>query len=288
MKVLNEDGVLYRSERFFSTPSALARQLFFYVTRCGHYFCSAQYDFRDNCPVGKLDGHKNFFLIYIRSGTMFFETETAFVADQGQLALIDCRSPHRFYAAAPVESLWIHFDGANARHFFEQILSFRGGKQSFAPSAVSHMEQQLAQLISGIRGETLTEIECSQSIYRILCALLFPQSAPCGATDDNPVAQAMRYIGAHLFEDLSVEQVARAVNLSPSHFSRVFRGSTGFSPHEYIILHRIDEAKALLYSTELSVKEIAYRVGYRSEVNFITSFTDKVGTSPTAFRRNSL
>lgn len=92
----------------------------------------------------------------------------------------------------------------------------------------------------------------------------------------------------HLFESLSVEKVADAVSLSPSHFSRLFRSTTGFSPHEYIMLHRIDEAKALLQSTSLSVKEIAFRVGYRSEVNFITAFTEKTGATPTQFRRSTL
>lgn len=287
MKVLGEPGVLYRSERFFSTPSAMARHLFFYVTRCGHYYCDAEYDFRDDCAVGKMDSHKNFFLIFIRSGKLHFQTAATFMAEQGQIALIDCRMPHRFYATDSAETLWIHFDGAGARAFFDQILTFRCGKQVFFPPADARIEQELAQLISGIRSATLTEVDCSQRIYRMLCHLLFPQSAGAIETD-GPVAQAMHYINAHLFEELSVSRVSRAVNLSPSHFSRLFRSSTGFSPHEYIVLHRIDEAKALLHSTSLSVKEIAFRVGYRSEVNFIASFTDKAGVSPSTFRKNPL
>ena len=66
---------------------------------------------------------------------------------------------------------------------------------------------------------------------------------------------------------------------------RLFKARTGYSPHEYIVLRRIDEAKSLLHTTSLSVKQIAFRVGYHSEVNFISSFTAKTGISPAVFRR---
>ena len=78
-------------------------------------------------------------------------------------------------------------------------------------------------------------------------ANVFPAQAGPDRKNDA-IAQAVKYIGKHLFESLSVEKVADAVSLSPSHFSRLFRSTTGFSPHEYIMLHRIDEAKALLRS----------------------------------------
>ena len=92
----------------------------------------------------------------------------------------------------------------------------------------------------------------------------------------------------HFLKELPVRSIAAHVNLSTSHFSRIFRASTGFSPHEYIMLHRIDEAKSLLHSTGLSVSEIAFRVGFRSEVNFIAAFRSKTGQSPTQFRNNLL
>ena len=144
----------------------------------------------------------------------------------------------------------------------------------------------MAQIISGLRTASMSEVDRSQRIYRILCSLLFPAARTGGVPENDAIAQAVRFIDEHLFEPLSVRRVADEVSLSPSHFSRLFRSTTGFSPHEYIMLHRIDEAKALLQSTRLSVKEIAFRVGYRSEVNFIAAFTEKTGSSPTQFRRN--
>ena len=286
MKVTNEAGVLARSERFFSTPSATARNLFFYVTRVGHYYYDERYNFLDSCDVARQESHKNFFLAYVRSGTIFYETSQRFAADRGQVALVDCHKPHHFFTTGNAEAMWIHFDGANAAAFFNQIIAFRGGKQAFTPSPDNRIEQEMAQIISGLRSATISEVDCSQRIYRILCALLFPSAPSHQNENDSIISHAIRYIDQHLFDQISVRQIAEHVCLSTSHFSRLFRSATGFSPHEYIMLHRIDEAKALLQSTSLSVKEIAFRVGYRSEVNFIIAFTDKTGLSPTQFRQN--
>ncbi|MFR0942459.1 MAG: hypothetical protein ACLSF2_08975 [Butyricicoccus sp.] len=121
MKVFSEPGVLSRSERFFSTPSATARRLFYYVTRVGHYYYDARYNFLDSCDIAHLESHKNLFLTYVRSGTMYFETDQLYCAERGQIGLVDCRRPHHFYTKGDAEALWIHFDGANAAAFFEQI-----------------------------------------------------------------------------------------------------------------------------------------------------------------------
>ena len=208
MKVNNEPGVLSRSERFFSTPSATARTLFFYVTRVGHYYYDKHYDFSDTCDVAREESHKNFFLAFIRSGSIFYETSQQFAAERGQVALIDCHKPHHFYTTGDAEAMWIHFDGANAEAFFNQIITFRGGKQAFTPSPDDRIEQEMAQIISGLRSATISEVDCSQRIYRILCALLFPSAPLQHSANDSIISQAVHYIDQHLFEQISVSQIA--------------------------------------------------------------------------------
>ena len=284
MKVIAEPGVLSQSERYFSTPSALAQQLFFYLTRCGHYYCDHHYHFLDSCDVGKLESHKNFLLDYIRKGSMEIEADgKTYLAEAGQIALTDCRRPHRFRVSRYAERIWIHIDGRQVRPFFEQIIAFHAGRPVFTPHPESRTERHMTDLVSVLKNGIHTEADLSKRIYALLCDLLIPP-AQLSADCQDPVSLALDYIKRHLFEDLSVREIASAAGLSPSHFSRQFRSRTGFSPHEYLILHRIDEAKSLLHTTDLSVKEIAYRTGYHSEVNFISSFTGKVGLSPSAFR----
>lgn len=282
MRVYRESGVLPTSQRFFATPSALARRVLFYVTRCGRYEYDEHFSFQDDCSVARLDSHRNFFLLYLKSGRMHFRLrDTSFTLQAGQLALIDCRAPHAFFTSGPASSLWLHFDGVLAPTLFEEILSLRDGRQSFDLPPQSPIPGQMDAIIDAVASGSAPEVTQSQRLYEILCALLLPQPSDRAA---DPVAAAMTYVQSRLAQSISVPQLAATVNLSPSHFSRLFRSATGLSPHEYIILRRIDAAKHLLLTTDLTIKEIACRTGYRSEVNFIISFTGKTGLSPTAFR----
>ena len=207
MKVLGEPGVLARSERFFSTPGAVARSLFYYVTRAGHYYYDENYDFRDNCEIAHLESHRNFYLLYVRAGTMCVHTDHEFSVERGQAALVDCRKPHRFFTKGDAEAIWIHFDGANAAAFFAQIVAFNGGRQTFSPPAPLHLEQELAQLVLGLRTGEMSEVERSQALYRILCGLLLPQSTR-GQRENDAVASAVRFIDSRLTEELPVRCLA--------------------------------------------------------------------------------
>jgi AraC family transcriptional regulator len=75
------------------------------------------------------------------------------------------------------------------------------------------------------------------------------------------------------------------VGLSPYHFARLFKSETRFAPHEFVIVTRIDRAKILLKLSLLSVKEIGFGCGFRSEVSFVTTFKRKTGFTPTEFRK---
>ncbi len=89
---------------------------------------------------------------------------------------------------------------------------------------------------------------------------------------------------ARYFEALSVEDMARAANLSRAHFSREFRRVFGESPHAYLLTRRLERAAALLRATDRSVADICFSVGLHSVGSFTTSFTRTYGVSPTAYR----
>ncbi len=283
---ISEAGVLKTSQRYFFTPSALADELFYYPTRVGHYFCDHRYTFSNYAETAQLASHRlNFMLIAIRQGAMHFMLagERA-IAVSGHAVLFDCRQPHEYSAGDGTEFYWLLFNGLNTEAFCRRILQSKGGRHVFAPTDFAAVVRGIDRLAdSCAAGERMTESACSQLIHRLLCELLLGGEG-ASRREEGVITEAIRYMHRNLHQGMTVQAVAEAVRLSPSHFSRLFKGQTGYSPYEYILLRRIDEAKHLLASTRLSVKEVAYQVGYNSEENFIHSFQKKVGVSPGAFR----
>ena len=285
--LIPEPGVHQTSERYFFTPSSLARELFYYPTRCGHYFCDSRYSFSHRSEIAlEGDHNRNIMLFLIQSGAMELTLAgTTVLAAAGQVVLFDCQEPYRYAASDGLEFTWLLFNGLNVRAFYRRILQAHGGRPCFAPEAAAPVGQLLGTLLANCAAdERPSETACSQMLHRLLCLLLLgePQTAPDGS---DCIALAIRFMNRHLFEPISVQQVAEAVCLSPSHFSRRFKARTGYSPYEYIVLRRIDRAKALLTSTDRTVREIAFSTGYNSEENFIHSFQKHVGIPPGLFRR---
>jgi AraC family transcriptional regulator len=92
------------------------------------------------------------------------------------------------------------------------------------------------------------------------------------------------YVSAHLAEEISVEALAALVELSPFHFSRVFKEATGMTPMQFVTRERITHAQQIIRETSRSLIEIALEVGYTSPSHFAQVFRRVVGVTPTEFR----
>jgi AraC-like DNA-binding protein len=86
-------------------------------------------------------------------------------------------------------------------------------------------------------------------------------------------------------QPLDVEALARSVHMSAGHLSRQFRLAYGEPPYSYLMTRRIERAMALLRRGDLSVTEVCFEVGCASLGTFSTRFTELVGMSPSAYRR---
>ena len=96
--------------------------------------------------------------------------------------------------------------------------------------------------------------------------------------------KARNFIHEHSDEELSLTQVAKAVNISPNHLSEKFKQVTGINFVEYIARIRFEKARGLLHDRNLRVSEIAFAVGFQSLSQFNRVFKKLSGKSPTEYR----
>ena len=97
--------------------------------------------------------------------------------------------------------------------------------------------------------------------------------------------EAVKYIEKHYTEDVSLNQLAKKYHFEVSHFSRLFKKYTGETYSEYIIKLRIELSKRYLTESELSIEEIAEKVGYNSSKHFRGQFKKCTGKTPGAYRK---
>jgi AraC-like DNA-binding protein len=98
------------------------------------------------------------------------------------------------------------------------------------------------------------------------------------------ITRAKEFIRERQAEDLSLEQVAKAVNTSTFYFCKRFKQATGLTFTEYLSRLRIERAKNLLLNPNLRISEIAYEVGFQSLTHFNRVFRKITGQAPTHYR----
>lgn len=276
----NETGVLRKSEVYFSSPSQTAKKIYFYPISAGHFFCVEGYHLvRKN--------YNSLLITHILDGSFTYIKDGKHItAHKGDTVILDCYKPHEYYTNDSFESIWIHIAGANSFELFEEIERSEGNL--IKCKDVQHLRKLLFRVFDGMKGDyPTTELSVSLDIYKIFTELLNPQSTKSKGESnyEDSIQTVKEYIAENLNENLTVGALAEIVNMSSSHFSRVFKQQTGFSPYDYILISRLNRAKYLLQVTDMTVSAIVYEIGFNSESNFIYFFTENEGISPGKFRK---
>lgn len=275
-----ERGVLKKSEVYFSSPSQTAKKLYYYPIAAGHFYCVKGYHLIRN-------NYNSLLITHIINGTFtFVEDGKPITARAGDTVILDCYSPHEYYTNDSLESIWIHISGANSFELFEEIE--KSGGNLIKCRDIHHVKKLLFRIYDSVSGvNPPSELNMSLDIYKLFAELLNPQSIKSKSEEnyEDNIQEIQNYIAENLNEKLTVQNLADRTLMSISHFSRVFKRQTGFSPYEYVLLTRLNKAKYLLKKTEMSVAEVAYETGFNSESNFICFFTENEGVSPGKFRR---
>lgn len=97
------------------------------------------------------------------------------------------------------------------------------------------------------------------------------------------IDKAKNYINENFQQEITLEELSRKLNVSPQYFSKLFKEETGYNFIEYLTFVRIDHSKHLMKSTDMTIKEVCYSVGYGDPNYFSRLFRKHTGLSPTVY-----
>src|SRR3989449_3792679 len=108
-----------------------------------------------------------------------------------------------------------------------------------------------------------------------------------GRSSELPACRLRRvtqHVQENLQRELRLAELSALVHMSPYHFARLFKRSTGVPPHRFLVRCRMDEARTLLEARAVPIAEIARLVGFRTPSHFATTFRRITGMTPSAYR----
>jgi AraC-like DNA-binding protein len=184
---------------------------------------------------------------------------------------------------------WVQAAGENLREYLNEL-----GASVQAPLVWMGDDLQLVRLFNEV-ARTLEQgtsflnlLQASHTLAHLLAVMIRHRHEKTRDTSDSvqKVAEGIIYMSEHLDHPMRVSALAALANLSPAHFTVLFKEQTGCSPRDYLHLLRIHRACQLLRSSTLNVKEIATRLGYQDQFHFSRQFKAFQGVSPSEYRQS--
>jgi AraC-like DNA-binding protein len=255
-----------------------------YVTHIG-YFPKAAFHYRDRkngCPDNILiycTGGKGWYLI----GNRRFEVGV------NEYIIIPATTAHLRYGsddANPWTIYWVHFSGKDMDTFNRNfnIGAHDGPRHIHAnEKGIELWNAMFQSLKMGFGKDNLSK--ASLYLYHFIATFLYPDK-PSGEHEEHldRINDTIRYMQQQLSATLTVEDLARKIALSPSHFSSLFKKATGMSPLSYFIHLKLQKACLLLYTTDMKIKEVAVAIGYDDPFHFSRLFKKSMDVSPEQYR----
>jgi len=266
------------SEYFFHYASAIAQKLFFYPVVAGRFTYLPGYEL-------SRERYDSYLMIIVESGELTAcISGKEYIVYPGQILLINCYEPHSYKSLVKTTISWIHFDGNMSKDFYEAIINSKGN--ILTPQNLQPIKSLCHKIIESMNESKnkCSEGDYSLMIHTLLNLMLTSENTQIIGNSEN-FQKVLSYINDHFSENISIDELAAIAGLTSYYFLRAFKKKTGVTPHQFIIDTRLSSAKYYLSSTDMSISDIAEKVGFSDESAFCQSFKKKNSTTPLKYRR---
>ncbi|AVQ33728.1 AraC family transcriptional regulator [Staphylococcus muscae] len=225
------------------------------------------------------------------SGTFSYNGQTHFL-ETGDIFLLQ-RGMNVNYTASlddPWIYYWVGFSGQLVNDYLNRTQLIDNPVITHTDtSTISKLVERMCYTAQSYTIEQSDDIQHMSDLYNLLYALY--QVSPKKFDQQEAgiyenVREAIRYMNRFYMQAITIEQVARHVNISRSYLYKLFKQNLDQSPQSYLMQLRMSQAAKLLHETSLQSKEIAARVGYHEPLMFSKAFKKFFGVTPTMYRKN--
>lgn len=252
-----------------------------------HTILADHFNKPDSYMTSRPDGMNSWLMTYTIDGEGYFHTPSGnCVSRSGDLTILKPLTPHQYgtVAGGSWDFVWVHFShlAIEASLIPEAALY----QQSIHTTSVRKRIYRCFKNIwldSRERNPYWQEL-CTTNIREILI-LLLQRSSP---KYDPRIEEIRSYLSQRLREPIRIESLARAVGLSPSRMSHLFKEHTGQSIIDTLNQMRIQQAALLLVHTDRSASEVSHDVGFNNYNHFINQFHKVFHVSPSAYRKEKM
>jgi len=255
-----------------------------YITDIG-YYPKAQYHYRQ-----RVHGSDQHILIYCVEGNGSAQImKKKYQLHPGSFIIIPAGEQHS-YAASEEHSwtiYWVHFKGSLSCELVNTLLrkiDDHQGSVEFQPRRIELFEDMYICLERGYGTDNICY--ANVCLFHYISSFIYSDKFHLSGSKqpDDAVELSINYMQENISQPLTLEDIAKSVNFSASHYSALFRKKTGFAPIEYFNHLKIQKACQYLLYTELRIKEIADKLGIEDPYYFSRMFAKLMGQSPLQYR----
>ncbi len=251
------------------------------------------FPFTDNHYVNRVDGLPHYILLYCIAGIGHIRIGNhEHTITKNQLFIINVNTPHTYWSDSkhPWQIYWTHFTGTKAHSFVDLVNCSNSSMDVHKPNqvAINQYFNELIHLLEmGYAPDHL--YHCSSLLRSILTRInhtSFHHKQSSMMAKDC-VTDTIFYMQEHINEQITLDALAEVNLISKNHLMNLFREKTNHSPIDYFIHLKIQKACLLLSTTNHSVKQIAYDLGYSDPYYFSRVFKSIMTISPKNYRINN-
>ena len=231
-------------------------------------------------------GRLDYYLIYVLADEMHILRQ-----DQwqrllpGNVVIVPPNTPYKCKCtSASASFLWVHFTGSNVKNSLER---YKIGlfPNVYKTADVNNISARFQKLFEGFaRNDSYRAYDLSALLDRLLIEI--GRAIEKNETERVSLSRSVRFINENYATQIKITSLAHMENMCMTAYNMAFKKQMGMSPTKYIIKLRINNAKELLRTTNLIIREIGVICGYVDVAFFRKTFKKEVGISPSEYRES--